>query len=294
VLDPAVPQFFAPGDGTRWSPFLFGAARVDYLDSKLGINEIRNVAVVTPVVDSAVPIDWEHAEPAHFAAGELERTAPGARSFDPLPAAAASPKKYVQWTKDFTQWVARSQTLELLRSARTKHVSHADESERDFRVRLQTMLREERDNEITRVRDRYATRLATAEDRLRRASAAVAREEQQASESKMQVGVSMAATIFGALLGRKAVSASTLGRATTAARGVGRVGREAKDVERAQQEVKALQAKRDELQQAMEEDLEAIRAQWDSRDEALDRVLVKPKRGGTSVQLVALVWMPRS
>ena len=37
----------------------------------------------------------------------------------------------------------------------------------------------------------------------------------------------LALTIAGALLGRKAVSASTLGRATTAARGMGRIGRAA-------------------------------------------------------------------
>jgi hypothetical protein len=33
---------------------------------------------------------------------------------------------------------------------------------------------------------------------------------------------------------------------------------------------------------------------WEARDEPLERVLVKPKRGGTSVQLVALVWIPNA
>jgi hypothetical protein len=122
----------------------------------------------------------------------------------------------------------------------------------------------------------------------------VQREEQQVSDSKLQAGVSIAATIFGAILGRKAVSASTLGRATTAARGASRVGREAQDVERAKTEVEALTAKRNELAQAMDGELQAIADRWDLRDEPLDRVLVKPKRGGTSVQLVALVWVPRA
>ena len=143
------------------------------------------------------------------------------------------------------------------------------------------------------MRERYASRLATAEDRVRRAEAAVQREQEQASESKMQAGVSVAATIFGAILGRKAVSASTLGRATTAARGYGRVGRATQDVARAESELTALRAKRDELAQALEQELQAISAQWDVREEPLERVLVKPKRGSVSVQLVALVWLPR-
>ena len=109
----------------------------------------------------------------------------------------------------------------------------------------------------------------------------------------MQAGVSVAATIFGAILGRKAVSASTLGRATTAARGVGRIGRAAQDVERAKAEVTELQAKRDELSHTLEEELKAIGARWDARDEPLERVSVRPKRGGVAVQLVALVWVPK-
>jgi hypothetical protein len=203
------------------------------------------------------------------------------------------PRKYAGWTKDFTQWVGRAQAIELSRSPRAKLVSAPDESERDFRIRLQTTLREQRDRELARVRERYTSRLSTAEDRVRRAEAAVQREAEQASESKVQAGVSVAATIFGAILGRKAVSASTLGRATTAARGYGRVGRATQDVARAESELTALRTKRDELAKALEEELQAISAQWDAQQEPLERVVVKPKRGGVSVQLVALVWLPR-
>ena len=188
----------------------------------------------------------------------------------------------------------QSQTIELLKSPRTKSGLAPDEAERDFRIRLQTTLREQRDAEIAKVRERYASQLATLDDRLRRAETAVQREQEQATESKMQAGVSVAATIFGALLGRKAVSASTLGRATTAARGVGRIGRDVPGCRRARRPTsQAVRDKRDELIRALEEELQAIADRWDARDEPLERVLVRPKRGGVSVQLVALVWLPK-
>ncbi|MGH9174885.1 MAG: ATP-binding protein, partial [Vicinamibacterales bacterium] len=142
VLDPAIPQFFAPGNGARWAPVLLGAARVSYSDSKLGLDDVRDVVVVTPIVDGPVPIDWEHAEPAAFAPGDLTREPPRASPFDPLPKAASTPRKYAQWTKDFIQWVGRSQAIELSKSPRAKLVSVPGESERDFRIRLQTTLRE--------------------------------------------------------------------------------------------------------------------------------------------------------
>jgi hypothetical protein len=224
---------------------------------------------------------------------QLTREPRGSAAFEAVPAAASTPKKYAQWTKDFSQWAGRSQTVELSRSPKARLISMPDESEREFRIRLETVLREQRDAELARVRERYAAKLATAEDRLRRAESAVQREQEQASESKMQAGVSVAATIFGALLGRKAVSASTIGRATTAARGYGRVTRASQDVVRAEAEVTALRQKRDEIARALEEELHAISAQWDARDAPLERVVIKAKRGGVSVQLVALVWLPQ-
>ena len=293
LLDPAIPQYFAPGNGTRWTPALLGAARVSYSDAKLGIDDVRDVVVVTPIVEGPVPVDWEHAEPVSFTTGDLRREPPPDATFERLPAGAATPRKYAQWTKDFAQWVSRSQAVELARSVRGKLVSTPGESERDFRIRLETSLREKRDAALARVRDRYASRLATLEDRVRRAEAAVEREQEQASESKVQAGVSIVATIAGAILGRKAVSASTLGRATTAARGYGRIGRASQDVARAQAELDAQRSKRDELTRALEQELGTISAQWDVRDESLERVLIKPKRGGISVQLVSLVWLPR-
>ena len=63
-------------------------------------------------------------------------------------------------------------------------------------------------------------------------------------QAKLQTGVSMGATLLGALLGRKAVSAGTLGRATTAARGVGRSMKEAADIKRAGESVEAVRHRR--------------------------------------------------
>jgi hypothetical protein len=294
VIDPAISQYFAPGEGSAYAPALLGAARIVYSDAKLGVDDARDAVVITPIVDGVVPVDWEHAEPAPFSVRELSREATKPLPFAPLPSAAMQPKKFAQWQKDFARWAAQSQSLELLRSDRAKITSHPDEDERDFRIRVQAALREARDAAVAKTRQKHASKLAAAEDRLRRAEAAVQREEQQSSESKLQAGVSLAATIAGALLGRKAVSVGTLGRATTAARGMGRIGREAQDVARAQATVAALRQARDELAANVASEMQQVGAAFDASTEEFTRVLVKPKRGGVSVQVVAVVWVPRS
>jgi hypothetical protein len=294
VLDPAIPQYFAPGAGTTWVPAILGSARIAYADAKLGLDETRDVIVTTPLTDQAVAVDWEHAEPADFTIADLAR-APGDDSltFSAMPADASKPKSYARWTKEFERWAGRTQAIELFRHARAKITSNPDESERDFRIRVQHALREARDAAVAKVREKYTSKVATLEDRIRRAAQATEQQAQQASESKLQVGISMATTVFGALLGRKAVSLSTLGRATTAARGVGRASREADDVARAKATEESLTAQRDALAADIERDVAAVSAEWDRSADDIERLLAKPKRGGVSVQLVALVWLPQ-
>jgi len=293
VLDPAVPQFFAPGRGSVYAPSLLGALRVGYSDARLGVDEVRDVVILTPIGDGAVAVDWERAEPAPFTVQDLEPQPDQGLPFAPVPTAATQPKKYAQWEKDLARWANQSQSVELLRSARAKIVSHPDEQERDFRLRVQSSMREARDAAVQKARQKYASKLASAEDRLRRAEAAVQREQQQAAESKLQAGVSIAATIAGALLGRKAVNVGTLGRATTAARGMGRIGRETQDVARAEANVSALRAARDQIAADLERELQDVAASFDSSTEEFERVRLKPKRGSVSVQLIALTWIPR-
>jgi hypothetical protein len=294
VLDPAIQQFFVPG-GDAYQPMVLGVARVTYSDAKLGLDETREVAVLTPIGDGPVAVDWEHAEPVDFAVKDLLKAPPGdAATFGTLPAAAAKAKSYATWEKDFARWAAQSQSIELFKSPRAKMLSMPEESERDFRIRLGSDAREARDAALAKVRDKYASKVAALQDRIRRAEQAVQVQSEQASGAKMSAALSVGATIFGALLGRKAMSASTLGRATTAARGMGKVGREAQDVTRASETVAALTQQLSDLQAALQSDLAAVAAEWDLSTEELERVLVKPKRGGVSVQLVALAWVPQS
>jgi hypothetical protein len=273
---------------------IVGAARIAYSNSKLGLEDSREVVVLTPITDQAVAVDWERAEPADFTTSDL-KNAPGnsSVSFAEVPSAAARSKSYATWEKDFGRWAGQSQSIELFKSSRTGILSKPDETERDFRIRLQAEARESRDAEIEKVRMKFASKIAALQDRLRRAHHAREVQSEQATGAKVQAAVSLGATVLGAMLGRKAVSASTLGRATTAARGVSRIGRESEDVTRAEANVEAIQQQLDQQNAALEAELANVGERWAVQTDPLDRALIKPKRGGVSVQLVALAWVPR-
>jgi hypothetical protein len=291
VLDPAISQLFVPG-ATAYVPMLLGVARIGYSDAKLGLDDTKTIAAVTPITDGAVAVDWERAELADFTVDYLLKTPPAAATFADVPPAAAKPKNYATWEKDFAQWVAQTQSVELFKSSRAKVISNPDESERDFRIRLQGEAREQRDAAIARVRDKYASKMTTLQDRIRRKDHAIQVQSEQASGAKMGAAVSMGAAILGAFMGRKVASAANIGRAASAARGVSKIGKESQDVARATEEANAARTQLGDLEAQMEADIQQVTADWDLSKEPFDRVLVKPKRGGVSVQLIALVWVP--
>lgn len=271
---------------------LLGVAKVGYSDAKLGLDESKTVAVITPITDGAVAVDWDKAEIADFTVDYLVKSPPTGASFAPVPSAAAKPKNYATWEKDFSQWVGQSQSIELFKSSRAKLISNVDESERDFRIRMQSEAREGRDAAVTKVREKYGSKMTTLQDRIRKAEQAVQVQSNQATSAKMGAAVSLGASVLGALLGRKMVSTANLGRVTTAARGMSKIGKESEDVTRASENVTALKTQLADLEAQMQADIQQVGADWDLTGEPLDRVLVKPKRGGVSVQLVSLVWVP--
>jgi hypothetical protein len=169
--------------------------------------------------------------------------------------------------------------------------SNPGESERDFHVRVRDAQRVERDAAVVAVRMKLAARQAQLAEQRRRAAASVERESAQASQQKLQTGLSVGATILGALFGRKAIGVGSLGRATTAARGVGRSMKETDDIRRANENLSALEERARALEEEVSQETRRITEQFAAAGD-LDRLSLAPKRGQVAVQLVGLGWLP--
>jgi hypothetical protein len=271
---------------------VLGAARVSFVDTKIGVDESVEVCCLTAITDAAMPVSWDDSQEPGIGTADLEKDAASDAQYEDAPAVAGNAKSYQRWNKDFVAFLYGNQKLELMKSPSTREVSKPGEAERDFRVRLQQAAREQRDGQIEQLRQKYAPKMAGLQERIRRSQQAVERESAQANQAKLQTAISFGTTLLGAFLGRKAVSVSTLGRATTAARGVGRSMKEQQDVGRAAESVEVLQGNLAELEAELQSETQALEAKIDAQSEQLETISVKPKKTNISVQLVALTWAP--
>jgi hypothetical protein len=294
TVPPDVPQFFSPdasGSGGPLVPVVYGAANVRFLDPKSNVDTAKLVTWTATVSDGAVAVDWDSATAVDLAPELLERAAPDGATYKDVPAAALKAKNYDAWGKQYVASVLVRESLELLRSPGTGETSRPDESERDFRARLQQASREARDRGLDALRKKYAPRQAALDEKLRRAQQVVSRESEQATGQKLQTAISVGATLVSMFVGRKAISATSIGRATTAARGLGRTMKESEDISRAQQDVVAIQQQRQDLDEQLKGETATLETAADPATETFDRISVKPKRANVALKLTALVWV---
>ena len=300
VLPPGVPQYFVPVRGSApagatvcYEPMLYGAAEVRFADARKGVDETESVAFLTPITAEAVAVDWARAAETAVIAGDLETSSAEGAVFAELAPAGGVAKSYDAWKRDFAAWLFRTRTHTVLSSPGLKTVSKAGEGEGEFRARIQHAGRERRDEAVEELRKKYAPKLAAVQDRIRRAEQAVARESEQVTQQGLQTAISIGATLLGAFLGRKAVSATSVGRATTAARGAGRVIKEQQDVGRAKETLAAYQQQLADLEAQFKAETDALGvAATDAPAEPIETIELRPTKQNISVKLVALAWTP--
>jgi len=271
---------------------LLGAAEIHYSDAKT-IDLTQKLTLLAEISDGPVTLDWSTASPIDVYIEDLHSQPEESEAeFVEVPANATKQKSYSAWNKDLATWIYRNHRLELLESPHLDIVSNPGESERDFRVRMQQLARERRDEAVEKLRRKYEPKFAQLEERKRRAEQTVQQQQKQAQGQKYQTAISFGATLLGSLLGRKKASIGTLGRATTAARGVSRSMREAEDVDRAEENVAAVVQRLADLEAEFKSETSDLARSFDPQTEELSKVSLKPKKANIDVKLVALAWAP--
>ncbi len=302
MLAPEIPQFFVPAGaaGGTWVPSLYGAAEITFSDAKRRVDETRVVAVTVPLDPGTVVVDWDSSAASELLPQHLVAEPPAGGSFASLPFQAQQVKTFAKWAKDLDRWLGRTQRLTLQRHPALGLVSQSGESERDFRIRIASAARESRDKTVDALRSKYASKLNSATEKVRKAEMALGKEQQDVSQHKVQAGLSAASALgsaaLGAIFGRRGgLTASTIGKASTAAKGWMRGSKESEDVGRAQQNLDAARQALADLESEVESAVSAAggAAAPQSSDDALEMVTIAPKRGGIHVQLVAIVWTRR-
>lgn len=298
VMPPGIEERFleciSAGD-IEYRPALYGSARAHYIQSRSssGIDEWREISLLQPTGDD-IPADvWDGSD-------ILDQDNLPAFETDPVDDASyasvaselTQPKKYSTFQSSLKEHIYRKHTVKVFKCKRLKEQSRADESEADFRIRLKHAAREMRDMQVEKLRKRYATKIASAEERLRKAEQRVEREKEQQSAQRMSSMISIGSSVLGALFGRKLASATNVRRAGTAARSVTRGSKEAADVAHAEETLIEYSQRLEDLNVELEDEIQEIEDELDIDNIELEEDEIRPRKSDLSISEVMLVWAP--
>ena len=294
IVPPEIPQYFvqppdyqSKGITLTYQPNILGAAQVRFVDEKTKIDTTKEIVFFTSITNDPIPVNWEDSKEVNIKTSDLESAPLENALYSNLPSATVKAKNYGLWQKDFANWLFRTQKLELLRSLSLKEFSRQGETERDFRIRLQQIAREQRDQCVEKLRQKYSSGLARLDERIRHAQTVLEKQEAQAREQKYQTAISFGTTLLGAFLGRKTISS-----ATRTAREVGHGMKEAQDKASAEANLKALQQERADLEAQFQSEVNMLEVKTNQLNESLETISITPTKSNISIRLVALIWVP--
>jgi hypothetical protein len=296
MLPPDVPEYFMPMNrsvktnaGLIYQPMIVGAAQVVLSDQKAKVNIAKEQVFIAPISDKPIPVNWDDAEEADIKITELTNDPEGGYSYTELPSAALQKRSYTVWTKDFTNWLSRTQRIQLFKSPQLDEISRPEETERDFRIRLEQKAREERDKQVVKLREKYNSTFSRLDERVRKAKMTLDEQQAQAKSQKYQVAVSIGEAILGSFLGRKSISG--VSRTT---RALSRSQKESRDKENAQENLKVAEQERARLEEQFQTEVKNTETRINALTGTLENIQIAPSKTDIAVRLLALVWVPKT
>lgn len=315
VLPPAIEQVYLPlalteSQGVRqvadrvggsvtpiekrlvYTPTLIGFASVHFVDRKLDLDEMEDIALLLPLDAQNKVVSWKDARPIGLDPRDLaDRPERDALFAADLPPAVTDARAFGRLASDLAEHLYQGQTYTLAYNPALKLYSRPGESERDFKIRCQQVAREQRDAAVDKLRAKYQVQLDRLADKLDRQRRELAESEGQLKGRIGEEVLSGLATVAGALgvLGRR--SSSLRGLTSVATRR--RITAQAQaNVAAAKAEIAQLQAQIEQLKNDMEQDIKQVTDQWTAATETIEQIKVRPKKTDIDVQKVALAWAP--
>ena len=298
TLPPPIIQYFIPVESLGinkqskfyYRPEIIGVASLNFVDSKLGIDTTMELQVITPITNEPISVDWTNSKEIDINLKNLQKKSEGS-NFTELPLIASKAEKYDRWEKDFIDWLYKNQKLSLFKIKDLKEISKLGESESDFRNRIRTLIRENRDNNVEKLRQKYSSKIRNIQEKIQRAQYDVEIQQEQSNQQNINTAISIGGTLIGAFLGRK-VSRYSRNNSSSVMRRLAKTTKEKKDIQKAIRKRDLFQHQLIDLENEFKEEIAALDHKIRNSFEDLETITVRLAKKDISVKLISLVWIP--
>ena len=274
-----------------------GAANVSFVITKRNIEYRSERVYLARAGAAAIGIDWASAAELDVSMHDLQRTPDSVPEgqgpfFGVVPDSINTARELSSVGKRFSDHIYYNTRMPIAFNTRLDLYQRPDESEREYRLRLQQAARDALDAETAALKERFDKQITSAEDKKSREERSLATKQADYDARKQQEVIGTGESLINAALSlfkSKRISTVFFSKAATKRRMTSKakaaVDEQEAKVTELQKQIEDLTAERD--QQA-----EELQRTWaDAMDDTVLEEL-SPRRSDVDVKLTALAWAP--
>ncbi|MEA1879136.1 MAG: DUF87 domain-containing protein [Campylobacterota bacterium] len=282
-IDTSIEQYFEldPSQKNEFIATLGALATVHFYNQRKGIDEEKEFILSLPISSTQRSLDWQEADQEDESFENYPHTAPSKAKFQSLPKVVLEDKGLKRAIKELKETLYREQHLELLRCVSPKLESRVEESESDFRVRIQDILDDKKEQAIEKLQTRFDKKEKTLLTRLTRAKERVEKEESDSTSSMIETGIA----VLGALFGK--TSPTKIGRAFKKG---SNILKERGDMSRAEERMVKVQEDIEALEYELEDTIDELNEKYNVDNCEIETFKIKPRKTDIDVEHCAVVW----
>ena len=282
-IDSSIPQYYEPDIMGKqvFSPLLSAKSSIHFYSQRRGIDEERNVILSLMLEGDEQHIAWDEAREEEDDFTNLPHNAPKNATFHTLPKVILEDKGLKKAIRELKDMLYKEKYLELYRCKSPKMESKVSESHADFIVRVQDSLNDKKEEQIEKLKTRYAGKEKTLQNRLYRAKEHIAKESSDSTSSMIEAGIA----VIGALFGR--TSPTKIGRAVKKG---SKILKERGEMSRAEERLADIQADIETLEYELEDKIDLLNEKFSIDNCEIESFKIKPRKTDIDVEVCAIVW----
>ncbi len=269
----------------HYEPSLFGQATIYFANRTYNLDTQSKVAVRLPRLEGRGLVRWQDYIIDPLDTTRLEsRPLPNA-TFGTLAYPFDDEKNFADLSKDFAEWIYRSNTLTLYTNDSLKLTSKPGETREDFEARCAKEGSGASSEAVKKIQDKYEKLKQAIEVKKMKEEMELEKDKKTLNQRRMEEAGTGLSTVIGLFSGRKKSinSSLTKRRLTSTAKS---------NVDESEQMIKLYDEQVAELDQKMQEELAALKEKSTSTAGTIREVTVTPLKKDIVVELFGLAWSP--
>lgn len=259
---------------------LQGEVEIHYFNQSKGIDENEKLCLNLELYDDE-PINWDDAVEIESCQA-LGSSAPSNAKFAPISSEISNDKGLRQTKKSLVDWIYKGKRLTTYQCSSPKLNSKPYESMGDFKVRINDILNEQKEEAIEKLQERYDKKEQTLLRQMQRAQEQLEKEKSDSTKSMIDTGIA----VLGALFGR--TTSSKLGQAISTG---SRAYKERGDIGRAEERIAQIQEEIDKVSQELADQIDELALKYDIDNVTITESAMKPRKSDISVKQLSIVWV---